>query len=458
MNRRDALRAMGAMAGAATATRLLPGCGDDLAPPGIDRVVLVMMENRSYDHALGARALEGLGGDGLRADLGNAGLDGVIHAPYPAAGGAMCVPDPPHSWDAAHAAFGAGDNAGFVAAHQRRYGGMTSYAHPMQYLTRAHAPVTWALADQYAVCDRSFCSVMGPTWPNRLYWHTGTSGGLTINEVPPGGVDWTSIHHRLDEAGVAWRYYYSTLPVIALLTGLDKTGRVGVFENFLEEAQAGTLAPVTYLDPGFDVNDDHPPMHPAYAQQFLAAVYVALASSPLWHRTLLIITYDENGGFYDHVPPPTTVDERPGFAQMGFRVPTLVVGPYVRAGVSSVVRDHCSALAHLERMFNLPPLNARTAAANDYADVIDTARLRVGPDAPITVPAIELDEAALEADCARVDARLHEHPIHELAERYPTYFAGWDRRREFRDRLYAIGDFLERHNAGRIRRRSRRRR
>ncbi len=451
MNRRDALRTMGALAGATAAGRVLPGCGgDDALPPGIDHVVLVMMENRSYDHLLGARALEGLGGDGLATGMTNLGLDGAAIAPYPAELGAMCVPDPPHSWDSAHEAFAGGGNSGFVTAHQRRYGGATSYRHPMQYLTRAHAPVTWALADRYAVCDRSFCSVMGPTWPNRLYWHTGTSGGLMVNEVPPGGVSWPSIHHRLDEAGVDWRYYYSTLPVIALLTSLDKTGRLFLYDDFLADAANGRLAPVTYLDPGFDVNDDHPPLHPAYAQQFLASVYVALAASPRWDRTLLIITYDENGGFYDHVPPPTVPDERPGFQQLGFRVPTLVIGPHVGAGVSSVVRDHCSALAHLERHFGLTPLNARVSAANDYTDVVD---LTVGPSSPIELPAIELDEAQLEADCAQVAGRLHEHPIHELAERYPAYFAGWDHRRAFRDRLYAIGDFLERHNAGRIRRR-----
>ena len=170
---------------------------------------------------------------------------------------------------------------------------------------------------------------------------------------------------------------------------------------------------------------------------------------------MLFRSYDENGGFFDHVAPPTTADDfaAEGFGQMGFRVPTLVAGPYVKQGVSSVVLDHCSVLAHIERRFGLAPLNQRTMAANDLSSMIDTDRMMRGePNPPIQLPAVEIDESQLGADCAMAMERMHEHPMHQLADRYPELFVGYDNRARVRDELYLIGDFLEQHNAGRIRR------
>jgi phospholipase C len=453
MNRRDMLKAMGAMAGAASAARVLPGCGDNALPPGIEHIVVVMMENRSYDHVLGARALVGLGGDGLTASMSNRGQRGDDIPVYEALVGNLCIPDPPHSWSAAHSSFADGANSGFASAYQAAHHD-PALRDAMQYLTRRHVPVTWALADAYTVCDRYFCSVMGPTWPNRMYWHAASSNGTMVNEIPAGGFTWPSIYHRLGDRGIDWRYYYVTLPVLALITNLDKTGHLFLYEQFLRHAAVGDLAPVTYIDPGFNVNDDHPPIHPAYGQQFLASIYLALASSAKWDRTLLVITYDENGGFFDHVPPPVTVDDLPSFGQMGFRVPTLVIGPYVRQGVSSTVRDHCSVLAHIERHFDLEPLNQRTVAANDLSDTLDADRLReAAAPPPIRLPAVEIDESTLGADCVAMTARLDEHPIHQLANQHPELVAGYDNRAGFRDQLYAIGDFLDSKNAGRIRRR-----
>ncbi|MBP6849725.1 MAG: hypothetical protein KA201_38555, partial [Kofleriaceae bacterium] len=152
---------------------------------------------------------------------------------------------------------------------------------------------------------------------------------------------------------------------------------------------------------------------------------------------------------------PTTVDAfaAQGFDHMGFRVPTMVIGPHVNTGVSSTVRDHCSVLAHLERQFGLEPLNARTMAANDLSDCIDENRIAAGDArAPITLPAIEIDESQLGADCAMIEGLIDDHPMHQLADRYPERFAKWDQRKNFRDHLYFIGDYLEQHNAGRIRR------
>ena len=176
MKRREALKTLGAMAGAAGAARVLPACSDDGVedPVGIQNIVVVMFENRSYDHLLGARKLEGLGGDGLVAGMANPNLAGAMIPVYPAPMNGLCVPDPPHGWSSSHDQWGLGMNQGFLAEYQRSHndGALT---HVMQYLTRAHVPVAWSLADNYTTCDRYFCSVMGPTWPNRMFWHSGDS-------------------------------------------------------------------------------------------------------------------------------------------------------------------------------------------------------------------------------------------------------------------------------------------
>ena len=141
-----------------------------------------------------------------------------------------------------------------------------------------------------------------------------------------------------------------------------------------------------------------------------------------------------------------------GIASLGFRVPTIVAGPYAKRGVNSTVLEHCSVLAHLERQFGLVPLNARTAASNDLSSTIDTDRMAIGPDAPIALPAVEIDESQLGADCAMISEILDDHPMHQLADRFPDRFAKYDHRHLWKDQLYLIGDYLEQHNAGRIRR------
>ncbi len=439
MKRRDVLKSMGALAGAAGVTRLLPGCGDpgdgEPGPGEIRHVVLLMMENRSYDHVLGARGLvEGKPGDGITATMTNPDAQGTPVPLFAPTAEQMCVYDPPHGWGGSHAQWNNGANDGFVTTHQQNVAGDLA---PMQYLTREHQPVTWALADEYAVCDRWFCSVMGPTWPNRMYWLAGTSMGMQSNDVPEGGFTAPTVFHRLNEAGVPWRLYYGDLPFVPLLGtrfDVDLSDTLWRIDDFFTDAANGTLPAVSYIDPPFTLADDHPPHHPMLGQEFLAAVYAALASSPQWEHTLLVITYDEHGGFFDHVSPPTTTDERAaeGFDQLGFRVPTIVVGPYVKQGhVSSVVRDHTSALKHLEGLFGLQPLTARVTAAEDLSELIDEDALAAGEArAPIDLPALDL--AAWDTDNPMCDGGgLREAPPHDIIEQsdaHPEWTARWDRR------------------------------
>ena len=450
MKRRDALKTIGGLGAAAGMARFLPGCGGggNGGDDGITTYVYLMMENRSYDHYLGARSmLEGKPGDGLVASMRNPDLDGNLVAPWQPTAQQMCDIDPPHGWDALRQAFNGGRNDGFVRQHQLVHDMDPMAIQPMQYLTRKELPTTWTLADEYATADRWFCSVMGPTFPNRYYWHTGESGGLMSNVLPPnGGFPWPSIYNRLRDKNIDWRYYHGSISFVSLISNFDVADHVFSFADFMFDAAAGKLPPVVYIDPFFNNNDDHPPVHPINGQELIAAVYTALATSPQWNNCLLVVTYDENGGFFDHVAPPKTVDARAalGFDQLGFRVPTLVAGPYVKQGhVSSVVYDHTSALRELERAFGLEPLNQRTMAANDLSDFIDADRLaRRDPRPPITLPDIDLtqwpqDPVACQGGTLRTD-----HPIIEFADANPELVKDIDLRPHIPEYRRAIRELL----------------
>ncbi len=394
VSRREILAGAGVALGAQACTTSTDDTADE-TPATIDHIIVVMMENRSFDHFLGAMTLlEGRDDlDGLTADMENAGDDGVPVAPYP--NEIACIADPGHGWDASHGQYNGGVNDGFV----RDYGGPGV----MQYMQRSDLPITWALADQYAVCDAYFCSVMGPTWPNRFYGHAGTSNGMRSNDWPPDGCyDMPTVWSKLIEAGIDGRYYYTDLPFQALFCGAYDVSRRHMLEDFVFDAELGSLAAVTWIDPGFAFNDDHPPHHVALGQEFLALVYKALSRSPQWDRCLLLITYDEHGGFFDHVPPPLTDDDHAaeGFDQLGFRVPVIAIGPYVKQGVVSTTFDHTSWLKLVCDRFGIEPWTKRIAAAKSLAAVLDTERMaRREPMPPIELPVFDFDDDALPEGC-----------------------------------------------------------
>jgi phospholipase C len=446
VSRRDALRSIGALAGAAAGARLLGGCSG--GPRGrISTVVVLMMENRSYDHYLGSRSMiEGLPGDGLLPGMSNPDAEGVLHPVYRES--VDCVADPPHGWTASRRQWAEGRNDGFLQAYQRSHPGAPP--HVMGWFGREELPALHGLADAYSSCDRWFSSVLGPTWPNRLYLLCGQSEGIMSNTLPEAGkFTCPTILDRLDDAGVEWAYYYGDAPFLAALERVPAE-RMLLFPRFLSDAAAGKLPPVVFVDPSFTRNDDHPPHHPLLGQQLIASVHAALAASPHWNELLLVVTYDEHGGFFDHVPPPKAPDERAaaGFDQLGFRVPAIVAGPYARRGhVSSTLHDHTSVLAEIERVFDLEPLTVRDAAAADLSDCLD---LDAAPAPPAAIPAVEVDESIIDRSCLNLgkptelelalDAGLL-GPRREL-----------DGRPAWRDQLYLIGDLLDRHGAGRIRR------
>jgi phospholipase C len=279
--------------------------------------------------------------------------------------------------------------------------GAADAAVAMGYYARNDVPVLWGLADHFVTCDRWFCSVLGPTWPNRMYLHGATSLGVRDNL--PIAFGFTSIFALLAQAGRTHANYFVDVPWAA--GGYFKTAGNLPIERFFADAAAGKLPNFAVIDPGFfgpAANDDHPAHDVRLGQAFISSIYQALAKSPQWKRCLFVITYDEHGGFFDHVPPPKAVDVRADFRQLGVRVPTVVAGGPVRRGaVVSDVFDHVSVIATLTRRFGLPALNARVTATRDLSVCIDPALIDSSALAPELPPAppitmnrvVELDRA-----------------------------------------------------------------
>jgi phospholipase C len=289
-----------------------------------------------------------------------------------------------------------GANDGFVTQHELDAPG--SAHEVMGYHVRAQLPVSYALADNYVLCERWFASVMGPTWPNRFYLNCATSGGMMSNDAVPG---LPTIWDLLASEGVSAANYYSDLPWVWGGLANVETPYTNTLDAFFDAAERGTLPSFSIVEPNYGVlpgseggNDDHPSHDITLGQIFLGSVYQALAQSPQWERCLLIITYDEHGGFYDHVSPPTAFDELREFQQLGFRVPSLVIGPHVRRGcVDGTQLDHVSPIATVTRRFGLPLLNERVGQTSDVSSAIDPAFLgNPQPPAPIPVLSVSLDE------------------------------------------------------------------
>jgi phospholipase C len=436
LTRRQLLAGLGAGLG----TMALAGCssGDepDPEPSGpldaIDTIVVLCMENRSFDHCLGSlRLLEGRTDiDGLRGTEWNPAPEGGRVTVHPLT--STAVQDPPHEWDNCHLQWGGGANNGFVASHAG-----PNQADAMGYYTRRELPVTYALADAGAICHGWHASVMGPTWPNRFYLHGATSHGEKAgNPVTDMQTVWDLLaRNRLDGVN-----YYHDIPWA--VGGFHKTTGFGTIQEFFAAAAAGTLPAFSIIDPqffGVGANDDHPAHDVEMGQALISTIVTALGASPQWNRCMFVLTYDEHGGFFDHVPPPSLaagVEPEPDFQQLGFRVPGIVIGPTVRRGVPIAdTLEHASIAATLSRRFRIPHLNARSEAANDLSVCLDPALV----DAPLPAPVMPQLTISRSRLAARACPAVHE----EMARmRIPAHL---DRRAQvdaITDDLLAIGEEL----------------
>jgi phospholipase C len=382
----------------------------------IDHVVIVMLENRSFDHMLGYLALTGKRReiDGLRPGLANE-HEGRTYPVHHLAATALDI-DPDHSAGAIDRQVAGGDMSGFVASAAATFAGRgIEDGDPgcvMGYYDGADVPVYDHLAEEFAVCDRWFASVPGSTLPNRLYALCGTAAGSRDDRplhVPP-LYHQPSFARHLDAHSISWRWYSFDPGTLRLADAhylLGHHQRFGYFSktglpwkaifdiscnpkipSFLEDAAAGTLRSVSWIDPaftnfnplGFPVNDDHPMADIKDGQDLVLAVYDALAASPQWDRCLLVIVYDENGGFYDHVPPPQAADDEPEmFGRYGVRVPAIIVSPWVEPrAVSHTLFDHTSIIKSILLRFCPQALRAPEPAKRRRA------RPGLGPQFPGT--------------------------------------------------------------------------
>jgi phospholipase C len=244
------------------------------------------------------------------------------------------------------------------------------------YYTATDLPFYGHAAPYWTVCDRYFAAIMAETYPNRFYLHSAQTDrlhngeGPTISTLP-------TIWDRLAHAGVPARYYFSDVPFTALW-GTRYAGISAPVASFFAECAAGALPAVSYIDPRFldegsgTSGDDHPHADIRVGQHFLSLIYDAVTRGPAWSRTCLVITYDEWGGFFDHVPPPTAPDANPAARLRGFRVPCIVVSPHARRHfVAHSTYDHTSILRMIEWRHGLPPLTVRDSQARNLAEVLD---------------------------------------------------------------------------------------
>jgi len=345
---------------------------------GIENVVVVMMENRSFDHFLGWHP----NADGMQGGLTYLDAGGVPHQTHALAPDYLGCghADPDHSWEGGRIQFNKGAMDGFL-----RSGDNDEYS--IGYYRESDRPFYSALARNYTVLDRYFCSILGPTFPNRFFLHAAQTDRLTNTLVL---ATMPTIWDRLAEANVSRRYYFSNLPFVALW-GERYDGISQPYAQFLMDAQSGQLPAVAFLDPIFTLsddgtgNDDHPHADIRRGDAFLAEVFHAVATGPQWPNTVFIVNYDEWGGFFDHVPPPRAAAPNPvdpdledGKARLGFRVPTVVASPFARGNpadprVNSGVFDHTSVLKLIEWRWGLKPLTARDASDDiaNLASVLD---------------------------------------------------------------------------------------
>jgi phospholipase C len=470
----------------------------------IKHIVVLMMENRSFDQMLGFLEHEGLEVDGLKGAKPNFDAAGNEFKPFEWGLGET-APDPPEGLrpkvlDPDHSPRGVRDqledgNAGFVknfaATRKNEKKEPIELAEeflrvPMGHYGAEHLPVYRHLAHSFCVCDRWHSSVPGDTWPNRLYSLAGTDAPRlgfepgwwervkrVVKRLPGVGAladapifDVEAFTHRLRDS--QWRWYSHDPATLRAADGHYrrisdlKRGNFAFFnrrrvrlgtelaesaivshDSFLDDAAKGELRDVSWIDPNFvdlsifdpNSNDDHPPSDVRAGQSLVLELYEALARSPAWDDTLLVITYDEHGGFYDHVVPPK-VDDHPEHETLGVRVPALVVGPRVRKQVSHRVFEHTSLIATILRRFAADPDAALATMpervrkaphlgwlleAEPRADLDDDERRELREKMAEWRKAARKERRAGNSPSAAPDGAGHELELHDFQEEFVKF-------------------------------------
>ena len=366
----------------------------------IDHVVVLMLENNSFDRMLGW--IPGVDGVDVTSPRSNPNLAGTAVAQKTTVTRQM-KSDPAHDLSDVLAQM-AGPNLGFVTNFQRHYAESVAgdWNEVMAYYGKGTLPVLHALAQAFVVCDRWFSSMPGPTWPNRFFVHSGTSLG---HVDMPEGIFHANLHlynqetvyDRLGDAGKSWAIYYGDVPQTLTMTHMLKYPlNFHKMPQFFTDASGveASFPNYSFIEPnyfGSGQNDEHPPSDILRGEVLLAQVYNAIRKNEaLWEKTLLVVLYDEHGGFYDHVFPPACVapdgnTSEFSFAQYGIRVPAVLISPWLEKQVLSDELDHTSLLRYATDRWGLGALGARTAAARSFAStwkVADAMRT----DVPANIP------------------------------------------------------------------------
>jgi phospholipase C len=358
--------------------------GTDLIPQ-VEHIVIYMQENRSFDHYFGMLGR----GDGFTLAGGvptNSNPDANKNPVVVTHSNAYCEDGhgASQSWNASHISYDGGAMDGFITAAGGGTGSMT-------YFTGDDLPFYYSLANTFPICDRWFCSVLGQTFPNRRYLQAATSLGIVSTDIAevtatpdaPNGLIWD----RLTDAGVTWKDYAVDLADIMLFPNFFKanTDKIFNFNDFLTDCANGTLPQVSIVSPGGTQWSEESPNDIQLGEAYSSSIINAVMHGPLWPKTAMFFTYDEHGGYYDHVPPPpaiapdsiapriTVPPDQPGaFDRYGMRVPGFVISPFAKANyVSSVVHDHTSVLKFVETKWNLEAMTYRDANADDLLDCFD---------------------------------------------------------------------------------------
>jgi phospholipase C len=415
----------------------LTGAGRPQAPLSeIKHVVVLMQENRSFDHYFGTMpGVRGFGDHSVskklfyQADASNPDKYLLPFHIDSHSTSAQAIPSNSHSWGPQHQSWNNGAMDSFVTAHLAADGEAGQYT--MAYYKRDDIPFHWALADAFTVCDGYHCSMLGPTWPNRLYLMTGTvnpqgdkGGPVYSNYVPSEGFSWTTYPELLSKAGVSWKVYQEN----------DNYG-MNVLEYFDQYQNASTSSPLfqnamRFYQPGqfeYDAMHDrlptvswivptsyqseHPDYMPAAGADYVASKVNAIAANPdVWAKTVFVLIYDENDGLFDHVKPPTapkgtadeyiTVDGVADPIGLGFRVPCVIVSPWTVGGyVCHDTFDHTSVLRLLEKVTGVanPNISAwRRKTVGDFTSALGAAPSRRVPRLPGTTRELEQAEAEVQ--------------------------------------------------------------
>jgi phospholipase C len=329
--------------------------------PPIRNLVISCQENHSFDHYFGYAPQVQAKGFGPPSGYSQPDAAGGRHMPFELT--QLSTPDPDHSWAGVHEQYDGGRMDGFY---------LSSGEVAIGYYTARELPFYYGLFKHAGLCANYFCSLLGPTWPNRFYLMSATSGGITNNGFWGYGIfdsgGWPIILDLLDEAGVTWKIYN--------LGGIDdvpsgESDNVAVFwsrwaqdprttalqDDYLDDCRTGDLPQVSWLIPSYTNHlDEHPPADVSVGMRLQQDMITALRRSPLWPRSAFLLTYDEHGGFFDHVAPP-----RVDAYGLGIRVPLWVISPLARRGVlaSRKPAEHVSILKLIERMHDLPTLASR---------------------------------------------------------------------------------------------------